>query len=246
MQATLVAFYGKKNNDLEAFISACQNKILETIGSSFLPYSLEQVHATIIGLEGYRIADKVKNTNFENYLGQTRLVDPSTLLEFIRSDDFSTIEVKIGGYRPGGQCFESRSQDPYERSFSVQGNRVVVIGWPTAAPEGQTILDNCRRSFNKVNILHKWHRTPTEIDDDFYLVLGQVQGLQKDLKEQLIESMRQFLCIDITTNVTVDRNSLSVVGYSDAQLPSSTSHLFPVMGSGLTPKTFLNLYRRVI
>ena len=245
MQATLVAFYGKKNNDLEAFISACQNKILETIGSSFLPYSLEQVHGTIIGLEGYRIADKIKNANFESYLRQTRLVDPSALLEFIRSDDFPLIDVKIGGYLPSGQCFESRSQDPYERSFSVQGNSLVAMGWPTVAPEGQTILDDCRRSFNKVNALHKWHRTPTEIDDDFYFVLGQVRELQKDPKEQLIESMRQFLSIEITIDVTVGRNSLSIIGYLDTQLPTSISHVFPVMGSGLTPKTFLNLYSEI-
>ena len=86
------------------------------------------MHGTIIGLEGYRIADKIKNANFESYLRQTRLVDPSALLEFIRSDDFPLIDVKIGGYLPSGQCFESRSQDPYERSFSVQGNSLVAMG----------------------------------------------------------------------------------------------------------------------
>ena len=82
MQATLVSFYGNKLKELEKFILACQKRIIEIIGTSFLPYELEQVHGTIIGLEGYRVADKIQNASFETNLLQTRMVDPAVFLEF--------------------------------------------------------------------------------------------------------------------------------------------------------------------
>jgi len=242
MQATLVSFYGKKQEELGAFILACQNQILQTVGVSFLPYQLEQVHGTIIGLEGYRIADKIKNTNFETYLSQSRLIDPGVFLEFARSKDRSPIDINIGGYLPEFREFTSRDQEPYQRSFCIQDDIVVVMGWPAVAASGQKLLDKYRRSFNKVNVLHKWHRTSTEIDDDFYLVLGRLQQINDKKKDQLIKIMRQYLSEQETIEMKLDRKKLSVVGYIDPQLPLNTSNEFSLMDHDLTVDKFLDFY----
>lgn len=242
MQLTLVSYYGGKPEELERFVLACQNKIIATIGASFLPYPLEQVHGTIIGLEGYRVADKIKNANFDIHLSQTRLVDPSEFLAFAQSENVDSINIKMGGYSPEFKKFTSRDQVPYKRSFSVQNNIVTVMGWPTAAQEGCRLLDKYRRSFNKVNVLHKWHRTPTEIDDDFYLVLGRVQQIEDWDKEHLTRVMRQYLSKKVTTKVRIERKSLAVIGYLDPQLPRSTSCVYSLMDNKLASDEFLAFY----
>lgn len=242
MQATFVSCYGKKPKELEKFILVCQKKIIEIIGTSFLSYELEQVHGTIIGLEGYRVADKIKNANFETNLSQTRLVDPAVFLEFIRQTDINTINIKIGGYSPEFKEFTSRGQLPYKRSFSIQNNIVTLMGWPTAAANGCRLLDEYRRSFNKVNVLHKWHQTPDEVDDDFYLVLGRIKQIKEEKKEYLVEVMQHYLSTQIATHVALERNCLSVVGYIDPQLPICSSCALSVIDQRLTPGYFLDLY----
>ena len=242
MQATLVSFYGNKPKELEKFILACQKRIIEIIGTSFLPYELEQVHGTIIGLEGYRFADKIQNASFETNLSQRRMVDPAVFLEFIRQADIDTINIKIGGYSPEFKEFTSRDQLPYKRSFSIQNNIVTLMGWPTVVPDGCRLLDKYRRSFNKVNVLHKWHRTLDEVDDDFYLVLGRVKQIKEEEKECLVEMMQLYLSTQVTVNVALERNCLSVVGYIDPQLPISSSCALSIIDKRLTPSYLLDLY----
>jgi len=242
MQATLVSFYGKKPKELEKFILACQKKMIEIIGTSFLPYELEQVHGTIIGLEGYRFEDKIKNANYETCLSQTRWVDPAVFLEFIRQTSINITNIKIGGYHPEFKEFTSRDQLPYRRSFSIQNNIVSVMGWSIAAADGYRLLDEYRRSFNKVNVLHKWHRTPDEVDDDFYLVLGRVKQIKENEKEHLVDVMRHYLSTQLTTYVALERDCLSVVRYIDPQLPVSSSSALSIIDKRLTPSYFLDLY----
>ena len=109
------------------------------------------------------------------------------------------------------------------------------MGWPIATAEGCRILDKYRRSFNKVNVLHKWHRTPDEVDDDFYLVLGRVKQIKEEEKEHLIEMMQHYLSIQVSVNVALERNCLSVVGYIDPQLPTSSSCALSIIDKRLTP-----------
>ncbi len=245
MQATLVSFYGKKQEALKNFIVACQDKVLETIGGSFLPYEIEQVHGTIIGLEGVRYAGKIKNANFEVSLEQERLVDLATLLAFVQSDRLKPIDLKIGGYSSVFKGFSSRGEVPFNRSFSIQGDIVVIMGWSLEAVLGHRPLDDYRRSFNEVNVLHKWHRGSTEIDDDFYLVLGRVQSLSEDAKVTLVDVMRQYLSTQMSINVTIEKKCLSIVGYIDPQLPCNTSCVFSLLDEKLTSKQILALYPKM-
>jgi hypothetical protein len=246
MQATLVSFYGKKPEPLKNFIVACQNKVLEAIGGSFLPYELEQVHGTIIGLEGVRDAEKIKNANFEASLAQERWIDPIELLTFLQSNELRSISVEIGGYSSVFKEFSSRGEVPFKRSFSIQGDIVVIMGWPLAAEKGHYLLDNYRRSFNEVNVLHKWHRRPAEIDDDFYLVLGRVRSLDEEAKVHLVDIMRHYLSTQNSISVAIEKKYLSIVGYIDPQLPCSTSCELPLLSEKLTSRRLLTLYPKIV
>jgi hypothetical protein len=47
-----VAFYGAKAGPLRDFLAGVRAVIAEHIGDDFRPYSLEQIHATLIALDG--------------------------------------------------------------------------------------------------------------------------------------------------------------------------------------------------
>jgi hypothetical protein len=49
---SLVAFYGKKTPELGSLIQEIQSSIASVVGNKFKSYRLEQIHATLLGLEG--------------------------------------------------------------------------------------------------------------------------------------------------------------------------------------------------
>ena len=64
MQLTLVSHYGPKPPTLARLIIELQQLLAQQLGTSFVPYALEQVHATVVGLEGLRVGGKVRGENF--------------------------------------------------------------------------------------------------------------------------------------------------------------------------------------
>jgi hypothetical protein len=195
MQVTLVSFYSEKSGKVMEFIRLCQDNISKLLLSAFHPYEMEQVHATIIGLEGCRLGDKIKNENFQSFCKEERFVSAIELLDFLRSDDLPSFDIRIGGYRHHEDYgFLSRGKHPYLRSFSIQGPIAVAMGWPYDNEKYSDALEKLRRHFNKLNILHRWHRTPSEEDNDFYFVLGRVdRRFVSDIQiQQVEEEMRLF------------------------------------------------------
>lgn len=161
MQVTLVAFYGEKPKELLHLIQYLQNLLAERLLSAFHPYQLEQVHGTIIGLEGHRGDTSIHNLNSD------AAVAPSLLLSFLRSPDFRPTTVRIGGYRHYHEYpFQSRGMHPYLRSFSIQGAIAVAMGWPASESQFPTSLDELRRQFeSRLAVRHKWHRKPGDVDN---------------------------------------------------------------------------------
>jgi len=51
IQATLVAIYGTKPARLAEVLRECQRLVANVFGDSFAPYDIDQIHATIVGLE---------------------------------------------------------------------------------------------------------------------------------------------------------------------------------------------------
>lgn len=251
MQATLVSFYGEKPKKFVKLIHDCQNKISESLRSAYTPYQLDQVHATIVGLEGHRHSKKILNANFLNFRHEHKLVQLDSFLGHLRAGGNVPIEIQIGGY-PYYQDqkdvpFSSQGKQPYERTFSIRADKVVAMGWPAIRlkrGDHDMPLHNFRKAFQEVNVLHKEHRTTTDTDDDFYFVLGHVDRryAKADEIEKLEKEVREFLAQRPPTRLSLGLENLSIVAYLDAQLPVGTSCRFRVTDTNFDGSDLLQLY----
>jgi hypothetical protein len=218
---TLVAYCGEKPEPLSALLGELQNYLQNFLGDAFRPYTLAQIHATIIGLEGTREGTHVINTNFLQLRKQRRHMDLTKALDIIQHSPLLPIPIRIGGFqRDVAFRMTSRGQHPYLRSFSFQGNSVVALGWPCLEDGYPPSLDQLRRSFNEANILHKYHASPTDVDNDLFFVLGHVEAASVSERRGEIEAaVRDWLAGRDPVEVELDRTNLFVVAYADPQLP---------------------------
>jgi hypothetical protein len=220
MQVTLVAHYGHKHQALSVLVRDVQAKLLDLFGPPFLPYEPEQVHGTVIGLEGCRLGQILRNENSGLPMNLGKLV------EFLRGPRLKPIRVQVGGYQSSGEYpFRSRNAHPYLRSFSIQGDIAVAMGWPIQGTEFANSLDQLRRGFQEFGVRHKWHRTDVEIDNDFFFVLGTIdRGVTDPAALKSSTGMiRSELSSHGKTLVEISRDTLRLVGYSNPQLPRATS-----------------------
>ncbi|MGR9087195.1 MAG: hypothetical protein ACU841_08985 [Gammaproteobacteria bacterium] len=245
MQAALVSHYGGKTGILRDLIRSCQDKLSELLLSSFHPYELEQVHGTVIGLEGWRVDDQIMNQSYQRYRNEKRFMSPQRLLELLRSGELPSFDIRVGGYRPHQDYgFLSQNKHPFLRSFSIQNQIAVAMGWPCNGNRCSEALNELRYRFNELNVLHRWHRSPGAIDNDFYFVLGRIDRrfLSDARIQRAEEAMRLFLSERSEMYVPIDPSVLSIVGYLDTQLPLQTSCSFQVFDSNLDAQKLLGLY----
>ena len=85
LRLTLVAFYGEKPSPLDSVIETLQSEISTEFGAAFVPYSIEQVHATLIGLESEWCGGRWRNVNFHQHRSVDREPDFDGLVDFVRS-----------------------------------------------------------------------------------------------------------------------------------------------------------------
>jgi hypothetical protein len=171
-----VAFYGPKAGPLREFLTGVQATIAAEIGPAFLPYSLEQIHATLIALDGDRDAGAGTVVNTFYLIHQERRVEmnlPQVMDILLRRFE-RPLPVRLGGFAAGQQVpFTSRGWQLFDRAFSVQGNAFVLVGWPVASLAGpDRPLNDLRREMNQANVLHRYHRSEDDVDNDLHLVVG--------------------------------------------------------------------------
>jgi hypothetical protein len=247
-QLTLVTHYGDKPDSFANLIIMLQDKLSESFGSAFGPYDLEQVHATIIGFEGLVSDRGIESQWFFENSGSHRIIDPKQLLEFLRSDEIKDIEFKIGGWlsHNNGYGFTSRGQHPFIRSFSIQGEIAVAMGWPLIEDQYSEELYQLRKSFESVNVLHKWHKDGYK-DNDLFFVLGRVSKdhLNPFVIKKATAEIRVILS-GVDERVIVGRDTMSIVAYVDPQLPIKTSESFDLNDPNLTPQLIKQLYKQRI
>ena len=222
MQVTLVAYYGKKPPTIEALIGSLQEELSRELGSAFAAYEIEQVHATIIGLETFRQGADILNLNFHELRGERRPMNLSAVLGFIDTTSRLPFNVQIGGFSLAvAYPFSSRVEHPYFRSFSPEGAVAVAMGWPISGQTYPTYLDALRKRFNDYNVLHKYHRTDNDIDNDFFFVLGRIErNLIPECRIQdAQDAMREKLAAIDPVRFPVGRDVLSLAVYEDPQLP---------------------------
>ena len=227
---TLVAGYGAKPRAFDELVRDLQARLAKMLGAGFAPYSVAQVHGTIIGLEGRREAEGVVNANFLHLRGERRVMDLARAVAVL-NESALPLRIAIGGFGASTDFgFRSRGRHPYERSFSLQGGIATVIGWPAQSDVRVRVLDDLRRRFAEANVLHKYHATDFDVDDDFYFVLGRVDARAVDASAlgNTEAAMREQLAASEPIIVELGPQDLAVVAYEDPTLAPKSSRAFPL------------------
>lgn len=243
---SLVAYYGDKPPEIVALIKETQKILQDTLPAAFIKYDVRQVHATLVSLEGQRIGDAIINTNYKEFFNEQRTIDFGKAFKLLRHTEFLPLKVALGGYKEHyNYPFTSRGMHPYQRSFSIQGDIAVAMGWPYDGEYCHPVLERLRRSFNSANVLHKYHRTADDIDNDFYFVLGNVilRNASKETLRHAHEQMIEFFSYREPLAVTVAREHLRIIAYTDPKVPPDTTRCYSLGQAENNLDEIKSLYR---
>jgi hypothetical protein len=223
-----VAFYGPKTGRLHELLTGVQALIAEHVGAGFRPYTLDQVHATLIALNGVRAGGTVVNEYLLEHAGVRREMDLPRVMDILARRFAVPLRVRIGGFRPGQAVpFTSRGQHLAERTFSVQGDAFVLVGWPTESIFGAgRPVDELRREMNAAGALHRYHARPADVDNDLHLVVGHHAGARAGALARATAAVRDQL--------TADPADLAIA-LSDVKIVAADSHTLapPLYVSGV-------------
>jgi hypothetical protein len=248
-QIGIVAYYGQKPLALAHLIEACQQQLQRSLGAGFQPYELAQVHATILGLE--QVEDgSGDNRNFAQLRDERRRMDVAALLEALRTTKRLPITIQIGGFADRPYPFTSRGRTPFARSFNIQGDRAVLMGWPlNPTAKGSAayppVLSELRRAGEAFNVLHKYHAAPRDMDNDFYLRLGLLDAatISADALATASADLRAYLGIVQPTIHSIHLEQLALVAYDDERLPLHSTRVWSLDQPTLTPSFIKQLYQ---
>ena len=231
---SLVAFYGDKPPQLVALIQKLQTYLAnrELTKDCFIPYQLEQVHATVIGCEGLKTESGIINKWFYECRQETRYIDIPGLISYLQHQ-IVPVTIRFGGYdRASNHNFLSRQQHLYFRSFQLQLAQTqtipVLIGW--SWDNGVTLaIDNLRRNLQQFNLLHKYHDSPEAIDNDFYLRLGTLdRQLTSEEIDAIATDIRNLLATQPPYYIPIALDDLAFARYQDLLLTPATTKVIPV------------------
>jgi hypothetical protein len=154
-----------------------QSAVSARLGAEFVPYSLDQVHGTLVLLAGGRDQSGVViNQHYLEYRGERRPMDFGRVLRLLDDHLAEPLTIRIGGFLASDRLpFTSQGRHLHERSFTGHAGALVLMGWPAAALESAgrlRPLDELRRAMTEAGVLHRYHRAPGDVDDDFHLVIG--------------------------------------------------------------------------
>lgn len=239
-QRTLVALYGGKQTALSDAIEHVQRLASAALRGAFEAYEIPQVHATIVGLE-HRKGRPRENAAFFRLRNRCTGMDVPGFLAALRASRDLPLEVQVGGFDAADRRFLSRGDPPYQRSFSVQGDKAVVIGWPRRAdgPGGSVAyprtLDALRRRAREFGILHAYHRLPEDVDNDLFFRVGLVDRelAFEDAVRELEGRVRAYLSAQPPLILKIGHDDLKVAAYSDERLPMETTDIRPLSAAGI-------------
>ncbi len=257
-QITVVALYGEKSSDFAALITRCQGLVQSELGLCFRPYDPSQIHATIFGLER-KTPLALDNANFSRYRGRDLAMNLEGVLNYLRRCVHFPLQVQVGGFGKRDYPFVSRRAGPYERSFSIQGDKVVMMGWPIRGqplprPPGTPsalleeanlyplTLDGIRRAVQAYGVLHAYHRGLADVDNDLFFRIGLVidqPSLSEQVRATLEAEARQFLSVQAPLILDIHREQVSVALYQEDTLPKSTTRVWSLADPDLTASALL-------
>jgi len=223
-----VAFYGPKTGRLRELLTGVQALIAEHVGGDFRPYAPDQVHATLIALNGVRAGGTIVNEYLLEHAGERREMDLPRVMDILARRFATPLRVRIGGFRPGQEIpFTSRGQHLAERSFSVQGEAFVLVGWPADSLAGVgRPVDELRREMNAAGVLHRYHVRPADVDNDLHLVVGHQADAPAGPLARATAAVRDKLAADPAD---------LAIALSDVTIVAADSHTLapPVYVSGI-------------
>jgi hypothetical protein len=223
-----VAFYGPKAGRLRELVAGVQDLIASHVGRDFLPYTHEQVHATLIALNGVRDGGTVVNEYMLELAGLRREMDLPRVMDILARRFATPLPVRIGGFRPDqAPPFTSRGQHPAQRSFSVQDRAFVLVGWPAASIAGDGLpLDELRREMNAAGLMHRYHARPGDVDNDLHMVVGHHAGAPAAALGRATAAVREMLAAGPAG---------LAIGLADVKIVAADSHTLapPLFVSGI-------------
>lgn len=234
-----VALYGQKTGEVRNLLESVQATIARQLGTAFLPYTLEQIHGTLIGLNGVRehATGAVISQYYLEHRGARCMMDFERVLEILEERFSRPLPIRIGGFSPGDETgFTSQGRHPHERTFSARNGALVLMGWPVSTIESQGAqrpLDDLRRDMNDANVLHRYHATVTDVDNDFHLVLGHYTNTTVGTLAETERIVRRDLAHD-HVDVQVSRQRVRIVAADSATLaPARFAGALPLAADDL-------------
>ena len=196
---TAVSFYGAKDDALAELLSEVQEVIRRRLGSDFLPYTLDQIHGTLVSLSPVVLLENglVLNKHFHDVAGTVTPMDISHALSILQERLGSPYPIRLGGHQPREDPpFLSRGEHPYDRMFSAQGHSLVLVGWPVATIQrglAEAPLNDLRRAMNEAGIIHLYHESTTDIDNDLHMVVGNYDNVAPETMSVAVDEVRSHL-----------------------------------------------------
>lgn len=229
-QNSLVAFFGEKTSSSNFWSKIKELQIvlenrLNNKSNNYIPYEIEKIHGTIIGLEAAKIDNSIVNKNYLEIQSKIFELDLESILNYLNKSELLPFEVKIGGFENKEYLFTSRGASPYERSFSVQKEIIVAMGWPFSNNSYNPVLDTIRRRLSTFGGLHKYHAKPDSFDNDLFFVLG---NLKEELTKKDSIEIKNFILDEMktwkNTFIKIDKTDLGIVSYKDTQFKNNPIH----------------------
>jgi hypothetical protein len=230
---TAVSLYGRKEGPLLDLLESVQATLAQRLRGSFRPYSLEQIHGTLIILSG-RADDQVPGAVIGQYFlehrGERRVIDVERALQILQTLLAQPIRIRVGGFGPSVPGpFTSQGRPLAERSFSARGDALVLMGWPASslADGGRSRpLDALRREMAEAGVLHKYHVRPADVDNDFHLVVGHYAGAPAALVAAAVDAVRADLAgRSVEFDVGLDQVKILATNSTDLAAPWFSSGL---------------------
>ena len=214
---SIVSWYGPKHPDFASWITGVQDQRALLLGDLFAPYEPERVHATLFDVstkDGLCVAYRdLRDTAVVANL-------PAAEAWLAREIAHHPLQIHFGGDHADDRRLTSRGELRRERRFSIQGDKVVVLGW--SADHGA--LSNLRKGAEAFGFLHRYHAMPSDADDDCYMRIGLLapaksRGLDVDEIERLVHMHLD----DHDVTVELRPDDVRVVTYEDESLPLATT-----------------------
>ena len=230
LNLSLVAFYGQKDLLLQRLISDLQQQLQNYLADYFVPYEIEQVHATIIGCEGIKTQSGIINKWFYKLRNEVRYIDYTGLVNYFCSSKALPLQIYFGGYKSTKDYqYISKNQHPCDRSFQLQKSVdnsfiPILIGWSQKAQIISTDIEQIRRELQQFNCLHKYHKTLQDTDNDLYLRIGTVAAnCPLDLILAAQQEIISYLQDTSPIIISLKLDNLAIVQYQKLSLPISTT-----------------------